>query len=91
MLNVQNIMKYFLMLSIVTISTFYIPNCSIMNEHAIYIGLLAATTFVLFMGYMFFLSFSPVYLTEIAGSSFGMGIIVLFSGIIHAIVAPYKF
>ena len=47
MLNVQNIMKYFLMLSIVTISTFYIPNCSIMNEHAIYIGLLAATTFVL--------------------------------------------
>ncbi len=41
------------------------------------------------MGYMFFLSFSPVYLTEIAGSSLGMGIIVLLSGIIHAIVAPY--
>ena len=52
MLNVQNIMKYFLMLSIVTISTFYIPNCSIMNEHAIYIGLLAATTFVLLDRYM---------------------------------------
>ena len=50
---------------------------------------LFVTTFVLFMGYMFFLSFSPVYLTDIAGSSFGMGIIVLFSGIIHAIVAPY--
>jgi len=40
------------MLSIVTLSTYYIPNCSIMNEHAIYIGLLAATTFVLLDRYM---------------------------------------
>ena len=47
------------------------------------------TTFILFMGYMFFLSFSPVYLTEVAGSSFGMGIIVLLSGVVHALVAPY--
>ena len=47
------------------------------------------TTFVLFTGYMFFLSFSPVYLTEITGSSFGMGIIVLLSGIVHALFAPF--
>ena len=52
MFNAQNVLKYFLMLSIVSISTFYIPNCSIMNEHAIYIGLLAATTFVLLDRYM---------------------------------------
>ena len=52
MLNTQNVLKYFLMLSIVSISTFYIPNCSIMNEHAIYIGLLAATTFVLLDRYI---------------------------------------
>ena len=52
MFNVQNVLKYFLMLSIVTTSTYYIPNCSIMNEHAIYIGLLAATTFVLLDRYM---------------------------------------
>ena len=52
MFNVQNILKYFLLLSIVTISTYYIPNCSIMNEHAIYIGLLASTTFVLLDRYM---------------------------------------
>ena len=52
MLNTQNILKYFLMLSIVSISTFYIPNCSIMNKHAIYIGLLGATTFVLLDRYM---------------------------------------
>ena len=38
---------------------------------------------------MFFLSISPIYLTEITGSSFGMGIIVLLSGIIHALSAPY--
>ncbi len=52
MFNAQNVLKYFLMLSIVSISTFYIPNCSIMNEHALYIGLLGATTFVLLDRYM---------------------------------------
>jgi hypothetical protein len=48
----QNVIKYLLMLIIVTSSTYYIPNCSIMNEHAIYIGLLAATTFVLLDRYI---------------------------------------
>ena len=52
MFNAQNVLKYFLMLSIVSISTFYIPNCSIMNEHALYIGLLGATTIVLLDRYM---------------------------------------
>ena len=52
MFNAQNVLKYFLMLSIVSISTFYIPNCSIINEHALYIGLLGATTFVLLDRYM---------------------------------------
>ena len=47
MINIQNLLKYTLLFLIVTSSTYYIPNCSIMNEHAIYIGLLAATTFVL--------------------------------------------
>jgi MFS family permease len=47
------------------------------------------TTFLVFLGYMFFLSISPIYLTEITGSSFGMGIIVLLSGVIHALSAPY--
>jgi hypothetical protein len=52
MFNKQNVIKYLLMLIIVTSSTYYIPNCSIMNEHAIYIGLLAATTFVLLDRYI---------------------------------------
>ncbi len=42
-----NLLKYIIMLVIVTLSTYFIPNCSIMNEHAIYIGLLAATTLIL--------------------------------------------
>ena len=45
--NISNPLKYFIMLIIVTASTYFIPNCTIMNEHAIYIGLLAATTLIL--------------------------------------------
>ena len=52
MFNTQNILKYFLMISVLTISTYYIPDCSIMNEHAVYIGLLATTTFILLDRYM---------------------------------------
>ena len=52
MFNVNNTIKYFIMLLIVTASTYYIPNCSVMNEHAIYIGLLAATTFILLDRYI---------------------------------------
>ena len=47
MLNTNNIIKYLILFSIVSLSTFMIPNCSIMNKHAMYIGLLAGTTFVL--------------------------------------------
>ena len=48
----ENLIKYIILFLVVTISTYYIPNCSIMNEHAIYIGLLAATTFVLLDRYL---------------------------------------
>ena len=47
-INLNNLIKYFIMFSIVTFSTFFIPNCSIMNQHAVYIGLLAGTTLILF-------------------------------------------
>jgi hypothetical protein len=47
MLNKNNLIKYLILFSIVTLSTFMIPNCSIMNQHAMYIGLLASTTFAL--------------------------------------------
>ena len=46
-MNQKHFIKYVIMFSVVCSSTYFIPKCSIMNEHAIYIGLLAATTFVL--------------------------------------------
>ena len=51
-INQTNMVKYVILFSVVALSTFYIPNCSIINEHAIYIGLLASTTFVLLDRYM---------------------------------------
>tara|TARA_Y100000768_G_C23756230_1_gene576380 strand:+ start:449 stop:652 length:204 start_codon:yes stop_codon:yes gene_type:complete len=52
MFSIQNVFKYLLLFSIVTTSTYFIPHCNILNEHAVYIGLLAATTFVLLDRYM---------------------------------------
>ena len=45
MINGKRLLKYLIMLVVVSLSTFYIPGCSIINEHAFYVGLLAATTF----------------------------------------------
>lgn len=47
MINTKRTLKYLIMLFVVSMSTFYIPNCSIINEHAFYVGLLAATTFAI--------------------------------------------
>ena len=46
-MNYLKFFKYLIMLLVVSSSTYMIPNCSIANEHAIYIGLLSSTTFVL--------------------------------------------
>lgn len=46
-MNFLKFLKYLIMLLVVSSSTYMIPNCSIANEHAIYIGLLSSTTFVL--------------------------------------------
>ena len=47
MINKINLIKYLILFSVVTLSTFYIPNCSIINAHAIYVGFLASTTFAI--------------------------------------------
>jgi hypothetical protein len=47
MFNKNNLIKYLILFSVVSLSTYMIPNCSILNLHAMYIGLLAGTTFVL--------------------------------------------
>lgn len=46
-INMNNLLKYVILFCVVAGSTFYIPNCNIINEHAAYIGLLAATTFAI--------------------------------------------
>ena len=46
-IKMNNVIKYTILLLVVSMSTFYIPNCNIINEHAVYVGLLAATTYVL--------------------------------------------
>ena len=42
-----NMKKYFIILAIVSISTKIIPTCNVLQSQAIYIGLIAATTFAL--------------------------------------------
>ena len=39
-LNKNNLIKYIILFSVVSLSTYMIPNCSVYNQHAIYIGLL---------------------------------------------------
>ena len=47
MIDNKRIFKYLVLLFVVSASTFYIPGCSIINKHAFYIGLLAASTFAI--------------------------------------------
>ena len=46
-LNQENLIKYVIMLVVITISTLIIPTCGVLKEHAIYVGLLSASTFAL--------------------------------------------
>ena len=43
-LNQQNIIRYIVMLVVVTIATKVIPTCGVLQNHAIYVGLIAAST-----------------------------------------------
>lgn len=47
MIDKKRLFKYLILLLIVSASTFYIPECSIINKHAFYVGLLAASTFAI--------------------------------------------
>ena len=46
-LNQQNIIRYVVMFFVVTISTKIIPTCGVLQNHAIYVGLIAASTLAL--------------------------------------------
>jgi len=47
MIDKKKLLKYLVLLLVVSASTFYIPGCSIINKHALYVGLLAASTFAI--------------------------------------------
>ena len=47
MINTNNLIKYLIMFLVVSISTKIIPSCGVLKEHAIYVGLIASSTFAL--------------------------------------------
>ena len=44
-LNKENLLKYIVIFSVVTLSTFLIPTCGVLKSQAITVGFVAATTF----------------------------------------------
>lgn len=47
MVKNNNIVKYLIMFIVTTLSTKLIPTCGVLREHAIYVGLISASTFSL--------------------------------------------
>lgn len=43
----KNLIKYFIMFFVVSMSTLTIPSCGVLRKHAYQVGLMAATTFVI--------------------------------------------
>ena len=46
-LNTTNLVKYFVMFMVVYFATKVIPTCGVLQQHAVYVGLIASTTFAL--------------------------------------------
>lgn len=46
-MNQTRLLKYAMMLIVVTLSTRYIPSCGVLQSHAIYVGLIASTTYAM--------------------------------------------
>ena len=45
-LNTEHLLKYVIMFLVITISTFLIPTCGVLRKHAIYVGLIGSSAFV---------------------------------------------
>ena len=45
--NLEHLVKYVVMFLSVTISTFVIPTCGVLQKHAIYVGIIGASTFAI--------------------------------------------
>ena len=46
-LNTTSLVKYFVMFMVVYFATKVIPTCGVLQQHAVYVGLIASTTFAL--------------------------------------------
>ena len=46
-INFRNTMKYLIQFIAVTLATLVIPSCGVLRRHAVYVGLIAATTFAI--------------------------------------------
>ncbi len=47
MINTNNFIKYLILFLVTATSTKVIPTCGVLKEHAIYVGLISASTFAL--------------------------------------------
>jgi len=47
MIHTQNLFKYLILFLVTTTATKVIPTCGVLQEHAIYVGLISASTFAL--------------------------------------------
>lgn len=47
MINITNLIKYIIMFLVTSTATKVIPTCGVLKEHAIYVGLISASTFAL--------------------------------------------
>ena len=44
---IKNLIKYFIMFLVTSTASMIIPTCGVLKEHAIYVGLISASTFAL--------------------------------------------
>ena len=47
MIDLKNLIKYLVMFLVTSVATMVIPTCGVLKQHAIYVGLMSASTFAL--------------------------------------------
>ena len=47
MFDLKNLIKYLIMFLVTSTATMIIPTCGVLKQHAVYVGLISASTFAL--------------------------------------------
>jgi len=47
MFDLKNLIKYLVMFLVTSVATMIIPTCGVLKQHAVYVGLISASTFAL--------------------------------------------